>query len=56
MWFNRDVLSAILKSGPENLSEDLRSWGVSTFTLNAFPYGDFHEAEVKRKVYLPDWT
>lgn len=26
------------------------------FTLNAFPYGQFHETPVKEKVYLPDWT
>ena len=25
------------------------------FTLNGFPHGDFHEAVVKHKVYLPDW-
>jgi hypothetical protein len=26
------------------------------FTLNAFPYGDFHGARVKYDVYRPDWT
>src|SRR5271155_664834 len=26
------------------------------FTLNGFPYGRFHGARVKEKVYLPDWT
>jgi len=26
------------------------------FSLNAFPLRDFHQAEVKRDVYLPDWT
>lgn len=25
------------------------------FTLNAFPYGRFHDAAVKEAVYLPDW-
>lgn len=25
------------------------------FTINGFPYGRFHGAAVKRKVYLPDW-
>lgn len=24
--------------------------------VNAFPYGNFHEAPVKESVYLPDWT
>jgi sugar phosphate isomerase/epimerase len=26
------------------------------FTLNGFPYGRFHGARVKERVYLPDWT
>ena len=26
------------------------------FTMNGFPYGNFHGARVKEKVYRPDWT
>jgi hypothetical protein len=26
------------------------------YTINGFPYGRFHGAPVKEKVYLPDWT
>jgi sugar phosphate isomerase/epimerase len=26
------------------------------YTLNAFPYGNFHSTRVKEQVYLPDWT
>lgn len=26
------------------------------FTINGFPFGQFHGASVKEKVYLPDWT
>jgi hypothetical protein len=26
------------------------------FTINGFPFGKFHGARVKEKVYLPDWT
>jgi len=26
------------------------------FTINGFPFGRFHGAPVKEKVYLPDWT
>ncbi|HEY3930918.1 MAG TPA: metabolite traffic protein EboE [Verrucomicrobiae bacterium] len=26
------------------------------FTVNGFPFGRFHGARVKEKVYLPDWT
>jgi len=27
-----------------------------TFTINGFPYGNFHGRRVKEQVYLPDWT
>lgn len=26
------------------------------FTINGFPYGDFHDTRVKENVYRPDWT
>ena len=25
------------------------------FTINGFPYGDFHDTQVKQQVYAPDW-
>lgn len=28
----------------------------SVFTINGFPFGDFHGTRVKEKVYQPDWT
>ena len=43
----------------ENLNlvkEFLAKNNFYVFTLNAFPYGQFHEKPVKEKVYLPDWT
>ena len=30
--------------------------GLACYTMNAFPYGDFHSSRVKEKVYLPDWS
>ena len=30
--------------------------GLLPFTLNGFPYGDFHRPVVKHAVYRPDWT
>ena len=26
------------------------------FTINGFPYGNFHGTRVKEQVYVPDWT
>jgi sugar phosphate isomerase/epimerase len=37
-----------------------RDWlsdvGLLPFTLNGFPFGDFHQAEVKHHVYEPTWA
>jgi sugar phosphate isomerase/epimerase len=33
----------------------LKSEGLYVFTLNGFPYGEFHGTPVKENVYLPDW-
>ena len=33
----------------------LRDGGYYVPTINGFPYGAFHGARVKEKVYLPDW-
>ena len=48
-----------LASRPES-AEDFRAFlareGLAVETLNAFPYGGFHDARVKEAVYRPDWT
>jgi sugar phosphate isomerase/epimerase len=33
----------------------LTTHGLYVFTINGFPYGDFHGTRVKERVYLPDW-
>jgi hypothetical protein len=39
---------------------DFRRWldrkDCYVFTINGFPFGQFHGARVKEQVYLPDWT
>lgn len=44
---------------PDNLHV-FKTWlkenNVYVFTMNGFPYGDFHENTVKDKVHYPDWT
>lgn len=34
----------------------LKKEDLYVFTMNGFPYGDFHGTVVKDKVYKPDWT
>ena len=40
--------------------EKFRAWlgenNCYVFTINGFPYGDFHGKRVKEQVYKPDWT
>jgi sugar phosphate isomerase/epimerase len=40
----------------ERLAQMLWQSDLSCYTLNAFPYGDFHSERVKEQVYLPDWS
>ncbi|MGJ8724838.1 MAG: metabolite traffic protein EboE [Roseibacillus sp.] len=44
----------------ESRLEEFASWLEETntyvFTINGFPFGDFHGTRVKEKVYQPDWT
>ena len=44
----------------EDKFEEFQSWltaeNAYVFTLNGFPYGDFHRQVVKEKVHFPDWT
>src|SRR5210317_1587232 len=43
----------------DNLPQ-FKSWlntnGLYVFTMNGFPYGNFHDEVVKDKVHEPDWT
>lgn len=42
-----------------NNLDELATWleanDMYIYTLNGFPYGDFHDQVVKDKVYMPDW-
>jgi hypothetical protein len=56
LWLPASAMTGI----DADLSVALRDWmqerGLSTFTMNAFPFGDFHARRVKENVYRPDWT
>ncbi|MEQ8768835.1 MAG: metabolite traffic protein EboE [Planctomycetota bacterium] len=38
------------------LRQTLEDARLYVFTVNAFPYGDFHQTRVKEKVYKPSWV
>lgn len=58
LWLAAPVI-AELAPAPQavaRLRDSLVRHGLVCYTLNAFPYGDFHSERVKEQVYLPDWT
>jgi len=58
LWLAAPVIRE-LESTPgavQRFAEGLAKRKLTCYTLNAFPYGDFHSARVKENVYLPDWT
>ncbi|ACU96169.1 metabolite traffic protein EboE [Saccharomonospora viridis] len=58
LWLAAEVASA-LASDPAaraRLAGELKARGLGVQTLNAFPYGGFHDTVVKHSVYLPTWT
>jgi hypothetical protein len=59
LWFPASFIEEMNRdprTARERLLNHLSAQGLSAFTCNAFPYGNFHDAEVKTKVYQPDWT
>lgn len=38
------------------IRKHLNALGLRVFTLNGFPYADFHEPVVKHRVYEPSWS
>ncbi len=57
LWISATVLEEV--SSKENLLEILNLLKVNdlnAFTMNGFPYGNFHQKIVKTNVYLPDWS
>lgn len=53
LWLSAEALSAGDCVAPIKAATD--ELGLHVFTINGFPYGNFHEAIVKHKVYEPTW-
>ncbi len=58
LWLAANVIRELGQSADDTnrFVERVSQRGLSCYTLNAFPYGNFHSARVKENVYLPDWT
>lgn len=57
LWLSASSSRQLLQEGrlPE-WAEWLDQAGLEPFTLNGFPYGDFHQRVVKHQVYHPTWA
>ena len=58
LWLSAKAAEELLAE-PQQLTyfkQQLQQQGMLLTSLNGFPYGDFHLAEVKQKVYLPTWA
>lgn len=58
LWLAQPVICELLTEtdGAKRFAARVAQLGLCTYTLNAFPFGDFHSERVKENVYLPDWT
>jgi hypothetical protein len=56
LWLSASAARQIIE---QQRLDELRDWlaaqGLYVFTLNGFPYGDFHSPTVKHRVYQPNW-
>lgn len=56
LWLSANAAQELVSSGQvADFGAWLREIGLLPFTMNGFPYGDFHEPVVKHKVYQPTW-
>jgi len=58
LWLSRITASELRQQadGTQRFAQWLQSRGLVPYTLNGFPYGDFHGEVVKHQVYLPTWA
>lgn len=57
LWLAKSVIDELADDRElARFAEWLATQKLPVYTLNAFPYGNFHSDRVKEQVYLPDWT
>ena len=58
LWLSAGVVRELTENSDqlEQLAQVLWQHDLCCYTLNTFPFGDFHSERVKEQVYLPDWA
>ncbi len=56
LWLSAAAVGELIDTGgTAQFAQWTRDNDLDVFTINGFPYGDFHQRVVKRDVYRPDW-
>lgn len=56
LWLSAAAAAELVESdGVAEFRDWLSARGLVPYTLNGFPYGDFHQEVVKHRVYEPTW-
>lgn len=55
LWLPHQAARELQRSGVSDFAEFLRKLNLRPFTINGFPYDNFHDAIVKHRVYEPTW-
>jgi sugar phosphate isomerase/epimerase len=56
VWLPARLCAEATDERVERLRETIAEADVAVYTMNAFPFGDFHAERVKEEAYRPDWT
>lgn len=57
LWLSASAADELIRTGGVPAFRDwLHERGLRVFTMNGFPYGDFHGEVVKHRVYEPSWA
>lgn len=56
LWLSNSAAVQMLdEQRVQEFADFLAAHGLTPYTLNGFPYGDFHSDTVRHDVYLPNW-
>ncbi|WP_168565456.1 metabolite traffic protein EboE [Crateriforma spongiae] len=55
LWIPNDASKELIDGGAAEFAEFLRSRRLAAFTINGFPFSNFHQDVVKHDVYSPAW-
>lgn len=62
LWLQRSIIDELvapdgrLQPGVRRLRDAVHELDLTCYTLNTFPYGNFHSERVKDQVYIPNWS